>query len=140
MSTKRTVGMLGFGALMTLGLLCLPTTAEARDHHDDRRDDRRDDRHSGGGLFIGTGIAPSAEGYYVDQVQTVLVAPGHYERQWVPPVYQTGVDQHGRPVSVLVRDGYFTEYWVPDRYENRVVRVWVPAPQPTVRIGFGFRF
>jgi hypothetical protein len=132
MNTKRTMGMLSLGTLMMLGLFCLPTTVEAHEHHDD---------HGRGGLFIGTGIGPSyAGGYYADQVQTVLVAPGHYERQWVAPVYQTTYDHHGRPVTIMVRAGYYTDYWVPDCYESRVVRVWVPAPQPTLRFGFGFHF
>jgi hypothetical protein len=137
MNTKRTMGMLSLGTLMMLGLFCLPTTVEASEHHGD---------HGRGGLFIGTGIGPSygggyyEGGYYADQVQTVLVAPGHYERQWVAPVYQTTNDRYGRPVTVQVSPGYYTDYWVPDRYESRVVRVWVPAPQPAVRIGFGFHF
>lgn len=87
------------------------------------------------------------EGHYETRVETVLVAPGHYEREWVHPLYATRYTASGRPYTVLVREGYYREVWAPARYETRATRVWAPgcwqevpvAPRPG-RPSFGFYF
>jgi hypothetical protein len=125
-------GLLSAGALLTLAVLFTPASAYAAHHgHHGHRPH--------GGLVLG-GTFGSSGGYYADRVETVCVAPAHYERQWVPAQYETFTDSEGCVRTRLVREGCWTEVYVPAQYESRVVRVWVPAAAPSVGIGFGFRF
>ncbi len=124
--------VLGWTAMVMLGLFFLPASVQAHEHHE---------HHDHGGLFIGGGVGPYYDGgYYEDQVQNILVEPGHYVRQWIPPQTETTIDATGQPVVREIRPGCYQDIWVPDRYEQRVVRVWVPAPAPRVGLGFGFHF
>jgi hypothetical protein len=148
MDTKRTnrflgtKGLLGAGALLALAVLFAPATAgafEHIEHHSHGGHHPHGGHPSHGGLVIG-GSFGSSGGYYTDRVETVCVAPAHYERQWVPAQYETFTDSEGCVRSRLVREGCWTEVYVAAQYESRVVRVWVPAAAPSVGIGFGFRF
>jgi hypothetical protein len=138
---KKTYSMLGLGALAMLGVLCLPSTASAEDHchHAPPHHGGHDDHGGRGGIFLGTSFGGDS-GYYADQVQTVCVAPAHYERQWVPAQVESFTDSEGRICTRVVREGYSTDVLVPAQYESRVVRVWVPAAEPSVGLRFGFRF
>ena len=133
MRSRQASRMAVYAALVVLGLLFFPASVQAHEHHE---------HHAHGGLFLGGGVGPYYEGggCYEDQVQTVLVEPGHYVRQWFPPQTETVFDANVRPFVREIRPGYYQDVWVQDRFEQRVVRVWVPAPEPRVGIGFGFHF
>jgi hypothetical protein len=138
-STNRflgTKGLLVAGAMLALAVIFTPATAGAFEHIEHHHGGH--DGH--GGLFIGLGGPVYSGGYYTNQVQTVCVAPAHYERQWVPAQCETFTDSEGRVCTRVVREGYWMDVLVPAQYESRVVSVWVPAPAPSVGIGFGFHF
>ena len=42
------------------------------------------------------------------------VARGHYERRWVPPVYEIRYGACDRPYRVLISAGYYKRIWVHD--------------------------
>lgn len=92
-------------------------------------------------------------GHWEVRKQRVLVEAGHYERQWVPPVYERRYDDYGEPYRVLICEGYYRKVWVPARYEIRRVRTWAPGywvaverhgrhrprPRPNVHSGITIR-
>jgi hypothetical protein len=135
MQRRQIIRIAGYAAMIMLGLLFLPASVQAHEHHEFHE-------HGRGGLFLGGGVGPYYEGggYYEDQVQSVLVEPGHYAKQWIPPQTETTYDINGNPVVREIRPGFYQDVWIEPRYEQRVVRVWVSAPGPRVGVGFGFHF
>jgi hypothetical protein len=57
--------------------------------------------------------------------ETVVVAPGHYEKQWMPPVYQTVVNSAGTSTEVKIKDGHYKDVWVAAKTETRTKQVWI---------------
>jgi len=53
--------------------------------------------------------------------------PGHFERVWVEPVFETRYDPCGRPRQVQVCDGYWKDVFVPGRKISKRVRVFRPG-------------
>lgn len=139
------------GSLALVAVFASPA-ASAHDHFD---------------LSIGVGapayvgpayVAPVVErrwvpGHYETRLTTVVVEPEHRDREWVPPVTHTRVDQYGYRFSVT-SPGYYRDILTPARYETRETRVWiegyyqdvaVAAPpvvyrRPALSIGGFFRF
>ncbi|MFA7236565.1 MAG: hypothetical protein WC058_06860 [Phycisphaeraceae bacterium] len=112
------------------------------DRHDDRHNDR-DDRGRGGlhvgvtfgGPVVSYGVTQRwVEGYYVTQMRTVLVEPGHWEVVTVPAVTERRYPSDGCAYTVVVRPGYAERMWVADRYETRGVPVWVAGHYETVSV------
>ena len=67
------------------------------------------------------------------RVQRRVWVEGQYERQWVPPGFETRLDQHGRPLRVLVREGRWTVAREPGHFKARWVEVWVDGHWKTAR-------
>jgi hypothetical protein len=78
-------------------------------------------------IFFSSHRAAALEvgGHYEQRWVDVLVEPGHWESIYVPPRYETRIDENGKQVEVLVADGRWERRWIPPRYERRLVLVWV---------------
>lgn len=64
-------------------------------------------------------------GHYEQRWVDVLVEPGHWENIYIPPRYETRIDDKGKEIEVMVSEGRWERQWIPPRYERRLVMVWV---------------
>jgi len=76
-------------------------------------------------VFVAGHAETWVPGHYETVTETVVVAPGHYEKQWMPPVYQTVVSSDGTSTQVKIKDGHDKDVWVPAKTETRTKQVWV---------------
>ena len=61
------------------------------------------------------------------RTERICVAPGRYQRRYVPAVVETRYDPCGRPYTVVVEPAGYKKVWVPARYVTRRAKVWVPG-------------
>lgn len=65
-------------------------------------------------------------GHYENREHQVFV-PGHREKVWIEPAYETFIDECGRRSRRIVRNGYWDVIEHPGYYETRCERVFVPG-------------
>ena len=66
-------------------------------------------------------------GHYKTVTDKKVVVPGHYEKQYVEPQYETVVSADGSAHQVLVEPGHYTKVWIPAKTETVTRKVWVPG-------------
>lgn len=92
--------------------------------HDDHR---ANDRHGNDRHVHGRYTPVRARGHWQIVHEQVLVAPGYWSEEHVPPTYGWVTDWCGHRHWGVVDAGGCRRVWVPARYETRARRVWSPC-------------